>query len=155
VSLNTEKTRIVTMTDERAAFAFLGFEFRWVRSAKTGWWYPCRTPRSKKVTSVLRKVRDTLRHCRHLRMQAAVVQVNPILRGWVNYFRVGNSSQAFAKVKYQVECKVRRFAAKKSKRKGFGWKRWSSEIVYGTWGLFGDYRLTYASAKVRTDRKDS
>jgi RNA-directed DNA polymerase len=155
VSLNTEKTRIVTITDDRAVFAFLGFEFRWVPSKKTGWWYPCVTPRPKKVTSVLRKVRDTLRHGRHLPMQAAVAQVNLIVRGWVNYFRVGNSSQAFNKVKYHVERKVRRFAAKKSKRTGFGWKRWSSEIVYGSWGLFGDYRLLYASAKARGSRTDS
>jgi RNA-directed DNA polymerase len=49
VSLNAEKTRIVKITDGRAAFAFLGFEFRWVPSAKTGWWYPCTTPRPKKV----------------------------------------------------------------------------------------------------------
>ena len=155
VSLNTEKTRIVTITDDRAVFAFLGFEFRWVPSKKTGWWYPCVTPRPKKVTSVLRKVKDTLRHGRHLPMQAAVAQVNLIVRGWVNYFRVGNSSQAFNKVKYHVERKVRRFAAKKSKRTGFGWKRWSSEIVYGSWGLFGDYRLLYASAKARGSRTDS
>jgi RNA-directed DNA polymerase len=155
VSLNTEKTRIVTITDDRAVFAFLGFEFRWVPSKKTGWRYPCVTPRPKKVTSVLRKVRDTLRHGRHLPMQAAVAQVNLIVRGWVNYFRVGNSSQAFNKVKYHVERKVRRFAAKKSKRTGFGWKRWSSEIVYGSWGLFGDYRLLYASAKARASRTDS
>ena len=155
VSLNTEKTRIVTITDDRAVFAFLGFEFRWVPSKKTGWWYPCVTPRPKNVTSVLRKVRDTLRHGRHLPMQAAVAQVNLIVRGWVNYFRVGNSSQAFNKVKYHVERKVRRFAAKKSKRTGFGWKRWSSEIVYGSWGLFGDYRLLYASAKARGSRTDS
>ena len=51
---------------------------------------------------------------RHLPVQAAVAEVNPILRGWVNYFKVGNSSQAFNKVKYHVERKVRRFAAKKS-----------------------------------------
>jgi RNA-directed DNA polymerase len=155
VSLNMEKTRIVTITDDRAVFAFLGFEFRWVASKKTGWWYPCMTPRPKKVTSLLRKVRDTLRHSRHLPMQAAVAQVNLILRGWVNYFRVGNSSQAFNKVKYNVERKVRRFAAKKSKRTGFGWKRWSSEIVYGSWGLYGDYRLLYASAKARGSRTDA
>ena len=155
VSLNTEKTRIATITDDRAVFAFLGFEFRWVPSKRTGWWYPCVTPRPKKVTSVLRKVRDTLRHGRHLPMQAAVAQVSLIVRGWVNYFRVGNSSQAFNKVKYHVERKVRRFAAKKSKRTGFGWKRWSSEIVYGSWGLFGDYRLLYASAKARGGRTDS
>lgn len=155
VSLNTEKTRIVTITDDRASFAFLGFEFRWVRSAKTGRWYPCTTPRPKKVTAVLRQVKRTLRVSRHLPMQAAVAKVNSILRGWVNYFQVGNSSQAFAKVRLHVERKVRRFAAKKSKRTGFGWKRWSSDVVYETWGLFRDYRLVYASAKARGSRTEA
>jgi RNA-directed DNA polymerase len=155
VSLNTEKTRIVTITDDRAVFAFLGFDFRWVPSAKTGWWYPCTTPRPKKVTMVLRRITDTLCASRHLQMQAVVARVNAILRGWVNYFRVGNSSQAFNKVKYHVERKVRRFAARRSKRSGFGWKRWSNDIVYGKWGLFGDYRLQYASVKARADRTDA
>ena len=154
VSLNTEKTRIVTLTDDHAVFAFLGFEFRWVPSTKSGRWYPCTTPRPKKITAVLQKVRDTLRENRHLSVQAAVAQVNPILRGWVNYFKVGNSSQAFNKVKYHVERKVRRFAAKQRKRTGFGWKRWSSDVVYGSWGLFREYHLAYASAKARTDRTD-
>ena len=125
------------------------------RARRPGRWYPCMTPRPKKVTTVLRKVRDTLRTSRHLSVQAAVAQVNPILRGWVNYFRVGNSSQAFNKVQYHVERKVRRFAAKQRKRTGFGWKRWSSDIVYGSWGLFRDYHLAYASAKARTSRTDS
>jgi group II intron reverse transcriptase/maturase len=35
VSLNEEKTSIVTITDEHACFSFLGFDFRWVRSVKT------------------------------------------------------------------------------------------------------------------------
>ena len=88
-------------------------------------------------------------------MQEAVARVNLILRGWVNYFRVGNSSQAFSKVKYHAERKVRRFAAKKSKRTGFGWKRWSSAVVYEAWGLFRDYRLVYAGAKARTSRTET
>jgi RNA-directed DNA polymerase len=155
VSLNTEKTRIVTITDERAVFAFLGFEFRWVPSKKTRAWYPCMTPRPKKITAVLRQVRDVLRACRHLPVQTAVAQINPILRGWVNYFRVGNSSQAFAKIKYHVERKVRRFAARQSRHKGFGWKRWSKDVVYGTWGLFQDYHLEYATnVKARTSHAE-
>ena len=81
--------------------------------------------------------------------------MNPILRGWVNYFRIGNSSQAFGKVKYHVERKVRRFVAKRSGRTGFGWKRWSSDIVYGSRGLFGDYHLSYANAKARAGRTES
>ena len=43
---------------------------------------------------------------------------------------------------------MRRLAAKTCKRKGFGWKRWSSALVYGTWRLFRDYRVVYWSAKV-------
>jgi hypothetical protein len=38
------------------------------------------TPRPKKITAVLRTVRDTLRASRHLSVQAAVTQVNPIVR---------------------------------------------------------------------------
>ncbi len=38
---------------------------------------------------------------------------------------------------------MRRFAARKSKRGGFGWKRWSSEVVYGAWGLYDDYQVRY------------
>ena len=77
VSLNAEKTRIVTITDERAVFAFLGFEFRWMRSPKTGRWYPCRTPRPRKVITILREVRDILRSSRHPRLEEAVARVNP------------------------------------------------------------------------------
>ena len=36
VSLNAEKTRLVTLTDKGASFAFLGFEFRWEWSPRTG-----------------------------------------------------------------------------------------------------------------------
>lgn len=45
VSLNAEETRIVSMTEPRASFAFLGFDFRRTRGPKTGWWYASRTPR--------------------------------------------------------------------------------------------------------------
>lgn len=34
----------------------------------------------------------------------------------LNYFRVGNSGRAFGKIKFEVERKVRRRAAKKCKR---------------------------------------
>lgn len=147
VSLNAEKTRLVTITDPGASFAFLGFEFRWEWSPRTGRWYASRVPRPKKVIAVLQEVGKILRRSRHLPMPVAVAQVNSVLRGWVNYFRVGNSGRAFDKVKYEVDRKVRRLAAKKCKRKGFGWKRWSSAVVYGTWGLFRDYRVVYWSAK--------
>jgi RNA-directed DNA polymerase len=140
VSLNTDKTRVVRMTEPGASFAFLGYRIRWAKSRRSPRWFACVVPRPDRVTGLLREVRNTLRHCRHLRMPVAVAQVNRIVRGWVAYFRRGNSAEALQKVRYHVERQVRRFAAKKSKRRGFGWKRWSSEVVYEAWGLYDDYQ---------------
>lgn len=143
VSLNAEKTRRVILTKPGSSFAFLGFEIRWQPNPTIQKGYAHTNPRRKKVIEILRKVRNTLRGCGHLSVQEAVARVNPIVRGWVNYFRVGNSSREFDVVREGVERKVRRFAVKKMKRRGFGWTRWSSDIVYGTWGLFDDYQIRY------------
>lgn len=141
VAINPEKTRTVVLTAPGASFAFLGFDIRWQPNPTVRKGYAHTTPRKKKVTEVLRKTRDTLRSSKHLKVQDAVARINPILRGWVNYFRVGNSSPAFDEVKRQAECQVRRFVMKKRKRRGFGWSRWSSDVVYGNWGLFNGYQI--------------
>ena len=73
-----------------------------------------------------------------------IAKINPILRGWVNYFRVGHSSICFGVVKRWVEEKVRRHLMRDRGRKGFGWKRWSSEWLYDRLGLFNNYHLNYA-----------
>jgi hypothetical protein len=143
VSLNTDKTRVVTLTEPDTSFAFLGFEIRWQPNPTVQKGYAHTCPRRKKVVEILRKVRDTLRGSQHLAVRGAVTRVNPIVRGWANYFRVGNSSRELDAVRTGVERKVRRFAVKKLKRRGFGWSRWSSDVVYGTWGLYDDYRVRY------------
>jgi len=155
VELNTEKTRTVLLTEKGAMFAFLGFEFRWKPGSARAKAYAHTSPRTKKITEVLRAVREKLRRNRDYQsVPQAVSEINPILRGWVNYFRVGNSSRAFDKVKQEVERKVRRFAVKKLKRKGFGWARWSSDVVYGRWGLFNDYRIRYYAAAKAGARRE-
>ena len=156
VSLNAEKTRTVTLTEPDTSFAFLGFTIRWQPNPTVHKGYPHTSPKRKKVLEVLRKVRNTLRGSQHLSVSDAVAIVTPIVRGWVNYFRVGNSSRELYVVRQAVERKVRRFAVKKLKRKGFGWSRWSSETVYGTWGLFDDYRVRYRRrAKAAPAEKDA
>ena len=79
--------------------------------------------------------------------------INPILRGWVNYFRIGHSSRCFSMVKDWVEKKIRRHLMRARERKGFGWKRWSSEWLYETLGLFNDYRVQ--RAMVRRESRSS
>ena len=67
--------------------------------------------------------------------------INPILRGWVRYFAVGNSSRCFGFIKDWVEKKVRRHLMRARNRKGFGWKRWSRPWLYQRLGLFNNYRV--------------
>jgi RNA-directed DNA polymerase len=82
-------------------------------------------------------------------VEIVIAKINPILRGWVNYFRVGHSSICFGVVKRWVEEKVRRHLMRARGRKGFGWKRWSSEWLYDRLGLFNNYQLRrWSGAKV-------
>ena len=74
-------------------------------------------------------------------LKEVIQAVNAVIRGWVNYFRIGNSNSTFCKVSNYTEKKVRRFVMKRKKRKGFGWKRWSREVIYQEWGLYNDYRI--------------
>ena len=82
------------------------------------------------------------RHCSRP-VGGLIAEINPILRGWVNYFAFGHSSRCFSYVRFWVEKKVRRHLARACQRRGFGWKRWSSEWLYGTLGLFHEYRVSY------------
>ena len=85
-------------------------------------------------------------------LKEVIQAVNEVIRGWVNYFRIGNSNSTFDKVRYDIERKVRRFVMKRKKLKGFGWKRWSREEIYQKWGLYNDYRIRYILPKAAPAR---
>jgi RNA-directed DNA polymerase len=74
--------------------------------------------------------------------------INPVLRGWVNYFAVGHSSECFNFIRDWVEKKVRRHMGRAQKRKGFGWKRWSRQWLYESLRLFNGYRVRRPMSKV-------
>ena len=67
--------------------------------------------------------------------------INPILRGWVNYFAIGHASECFGFIKDWVEKKIRRHMMRARKRKGFGWTQWSRKRLHQILGLFNDYRV--------------
>jgi RNA-directed DNA polymerase len=139
VEVNEEKSRTVDLA-KGESFGFLGFEFRRIRS-RSGRWMPLRTPQIKKRTVLLGKLKVCFRHFRSQPVGRVVEHINPILRGWVNYFAVGHSSRCFSYVRWWVEKKVRRHLARACKRQGFGWKRWSTQWIYEEFGLYNDYRI--------------
>lgn len=139
VEVNEEKSRVVNMA-KGETFGFLGLEFRRVRS-RWGTWYPQLTPKLKKRTALLRKLKDIFRRLRSQPVKRIVELINPILRGWVNYFARAHASRCFQYIKMWVETKIRRHLMRAQKRTGFGWKRWSRQWVYGALGLYNDYRV--------------
>ena len=100
-------------------------------------------PKLKKRTALLQKLKEIFRRYVSQPVERVIERINPILRGWVNYFAVGHSSRCFSYIKLWVEKKVRRHLMRARGRKGFGWKRWSTQWLYDTLGLFNDYRVVY------------
>ncbi len=141
VEVNAEKSRIVDLKAGES-FGFLGFEFRRFPT-KSGKWRPQYVPKLKKRTALLRELKEVFRRRVSQPVNRVIEIINPILRGWVNYFRVGNSTRCFGYVRRWVEEKVRRHMMRCKKREGFGWKRWSSPWLYATLGLFNEYRVVY------------
>jgi RNA-directed DNA polymerase len=139
VEINEEKSRIVDLA-KGGSFAFLGFEFRRILSRK-GVWRPHYTPKLKKRTALLGKLREMFRRYASQPVGRVIELINPILRGWVNYFAVGHSSRCFSFVKDWVEKKIRRHLMRARKRKGFGWQRWSRRWLYDELGLYNHYRV--------------
>lgn len=141
VEINEEKSRTVDLA-KGETFGFLGFDFRRVRSHQ-GKWRPNTTPKMAKRTALLRKLRAIFRRKRSQPVQGVIRLINPILRGWVNYFAIGNSARHFAYVRQWIEKKIRRHLMRARKRTGFGWKRWSNRWLYETLGLYDGYKVRY------------
>jgi hypothetical protein len=109
---------------------------------------PHYTPKLKKRTALVRALKEVFRQHRSQPIERVIVLINPVLRGWVNYFAVGHSSECFSFIKDWVEKKVRRHLAHAQKRKGFGWERWNRRWLYDTLGLFNAYRVRRDGPKV-------
>jgi len=145
IDINQDKSRYVDLA-KGESFGFLGFEFRRVRSLQ-GKWRPYYSPKLKQRTALLRKLKDIFRRFDSQPVGRVVQLINPIVRGWVNYFAFGNASRCFGYIRDWVEKKVRRQLMRARNRKGFGWKRWSRRWLYDELGLFSDYRVRRSTPK--------
>jgi RNA-directed DNA polymerase len=144
VEVNEDKSRMVDLK-KGESFAFLGFEIRRVLSSN-GKWRPNYAPKLKKRTALFDKLGEIFRRNVSQPVANLIEQINPILRGWVNYFRIGNSSRCFSMIKNWVEKKVRRHLMRARGRQGFGWRRWSTRWIYDQLGLFNNYRVRFQNA---------
>jgi len=142
VSLNTEKTRMVDVCDGES-FGFLGFDFRRVPKLDKSGYFILMTPKKKARKAIKARIRQIINAGGNASVQDIIARINPVLAGWVNYFRVGNSSRAFAEVRDYLEMKIRSLLSRRKRRKkrSVGWRRWSNEYLYGVLKLYWDWKL--------------
>ena len=103
MEVNEDKTRRVDLV-QGESFGFLGFEFRRIRG-RWGRWMPFCVPQGKKRTALLRKLKTIFRSVRSQPVGELIATINPILRGWVQYFAVGHASRCFSYIQNWVEKK--------------------------------------------------
>lgn len=140
--LNVQKTKVVNLEKIGTTFSFLGFDFRSIRVRKDVIGI-ITTPKKRARIDLQQKLKRVFKYKRSRSIKEIVPIINPILRGWINYYRIGNSSDCFKTVQDYVNKKIRRHIYRSKNRSGFGWKRWSNEQIVLYSGVYNDYTLRY------------
>jgi RNA-directed DNA polymerase len=121
--LHPDKTKVVDLRKGREGLDFLGCHFR-ARMSGRLWeqrrivrYYLHRWPSQTAMARVRAKVRDlTGRHRVGIDIRDVIAALNPILRGWGNYFRTGNAADKFIQIDRYVVWRLFRLMIKKRGR---------------------------------------
>jgi RNA-directed DNA polymerase len=121
--MHPDKTRAVDLREGREGLDFLGCHFR-ARMSGRLWeqrrirrYYLHRWPSQRAMKRLREKVRDrTGRNRAGDDIREVIADINPILRGWGNYFRTGNAAIKFRQADDYVAWRLRRLMIKKRGR---------------------------------------
>jgi hypothetical protein len=117
LTLHSTKTRIVDMGQE--GFDFLGFHFHKLKSKKTNKLLPYIWPSGKAMKAVREKIRQiTTRKRLSNPIQEVIRFLNMVIRGWRNYFRIGNSTKKYQDLDRYVGERLRRWVRSQKGTRG-------------------------------------
>jgi group II intron reverse transcriptase/maturase len=123
LKLHPEKTRRVELTDGKEGFDFLGCHLRKRVSGRMlergiRRYYLQRWPAARSLKRVRQRVKElTGRERNGVRdVRVLIRDLNPVLRGWGNYFRTGNADEKFNQVDTYVWRRLCRFLVKRKGR---------------------------------------
>jgi RNA-directed DNA polymerase len=121
LTLSTDKTRIVHLED---GFDFLGFNIRHYPSAKAKSGYKLLIkPSDESAKRIRARLRQEWLSLIGSNAIAVCRRLNPIIRGWANYFRVGVSSRTFSELQHWMFLRERRFAKRTHPTKSWKWRK--------------------------------
>jgi RNA-directed DNA polymerase len=127
LTINREKTRITKLTE---GFDFIGFEFVKRRSPNSGKPNIYIHPSKSSQRNIRRRIKSFTKRRAPIKPAEFVKQVNQTVRGWVNYYRHTNASDAFRRLQRFINTRFRRYLNYGSKGRGFGWKKYPNATLY-------------------------
>jgi group II intron reverse transcriptase/maturase len=151
LQLHPEKTRVVSVGDGTQGFEFLGFHHRMVVSQRYGKRYCHVWPSDRAMASVRAKIKAITAPRGRLLfpIEDVIRELNRVLRGWWNYFRVGNGSRRkFLQIDRYVHERLALFDSKKRRRSGRDWGKLHDTGWYkrlDVFRLYGALREAWAT----------
>lgn len=124
--LSEEKTKI-THIDE--GFDFLGFNIRKYKGTLLI------KPTKESLKRFLSKLKYILDSNKSVKQESVIRLMNPVIKGWTNYYRYCCAGETFSKADYLIHQKMWRWAARRHPKKGRKWiaKRYFSQIENQKW----------------------
>jgi RNA-directed DNA polymerase len=140
LELHPDKTKVVDLREGREGLDFLGCHFH-ARMSGRLWeqrrivrYYLHRWPSQRSMKRLRAKVRDrTGRNRAGTDIRAVIADLNPVLRGWGNYFRTGNAAAKFRQADRYVVWRLHRLMIKKRGRnlRAGQAQAWTEEWFHG------------------------
>jgi RNA-directed DNA polymerase len=122
LTLSEEKTRIVHLTE---GFDFLGFNIRHYpapQTSRTGWKLLIK-PSKEAVKDLRKKLKDQWKKAQGSNVQTVLNKLNPIIRGWANYFRTVVTKEIFSTLDHWMYGKEKHYAKQMHPNKSINWRR--------------------------------
>jgi RNA-directed DNA polymerase len=121
LALSPEKTRIVHLD---TGFDFLGFTIRQYPSTQTKTGRKVRiTPSKASIQALRTKVDAIWKQYVGGPVRAVIRALNPVIRGWANYFRIGIASRIFSGLDNWMFLKAVRWVNRSHPHKPNAWRR--------------------------------
>ena len=100
------------------------------------------TPAKSKVKILRHKISRLIQSARSLTQEQLLRQLNPLLRGWANYFRNGAATRTFEKLDWHVHRVLWRWIHHRHPNKSYTWKKRKYFLAIGDKGLFSTQILS-------------
>jgi RNA-directed DNA polymerase len=133
LTVNEKKTRLVKLPDER--FDFLGYTVGWFYGHQ-GRPYWGTAPSKKSIKRLRERIHaETTSRWNGLPISTRVEELNPVLRGWANYFSQGPVKQIYRSIDAYTARRLRIWLRRRSGKRGTGYRQYSDQYLYDKLGL--------------------